>query len=175
MGEKQKTVGRVFRFRHSWILLVGAVVGVLLIIIGNSEWGVERSEREQTSTVENDPLSAYATQTEQKIAALCSGVAGVSNVQVIVTLEGDFTYVYATESESSQKEGVSESHTTYVTVGSGANEQTVLLTRTYPRVSGIGIVCGGGGDARIRRELLALLQATYGISSTNIYITEAKQ
>ena len=99
----------------------------------------------------------------------------MSEVRVVVTLEGDFTYIYATDRESSERDGVVEEQVRYVTVGSGSNEQTVLLTREYPRVSGIGIVCRGGGDATVRREILSLLSATYGIPSNQIYIAEAKE
>ncbi|MBR5615853.1 MAG: hypothetical protein IKW66_03440 [Clostridia bacterium] len=175
MGEKQKNEGGLRLFRRGWLLLLGAAVGVLLILVGNGQLFSDQKDKTSEQTVQTDPLLAYATLTEQKIASLCSQVLGVHDVQVVVTLEGDFTYVYATESKTVQKEGVSESHTSYVTVGSGANEQTVLLTRTYPRVSGIGVVCRGGGDARVRRELIALLEAAYGISSNHIYITEANE
>ena len=167
MGEKQKNEGGLRLFRRGWLLLLGAAVGVLLILVGNGQLFSDQKDKTSEQTVQTDPLLAYATLTEQKIASLCSQGVGVSEVQVVVTLEGDFTYVYATESKTVQKEGVSESHTSYVTVGSGANEQTVLLTRTYPRVSGIGVVCRGGGDARVRRELIALLEAAYGISSNH--------
>ena len=49
----------------------------------------------------------------------------------------------------------------------------MLITRTYPSVSGIGIVCEGGGDASVRSQLLSLLSAAYGIGSNKIYIAEA--
>ena len=175
MGEKQKKEGGLFHPRRAWLLLLGAAVGVLLILIGNGHVFSNENRQTREEIEPTDPLLVYAAQTEQKIATLCTQVWGVSEVQVVVTLEGDFTYVYATENETVQKDGVSETHVSYVTVGSGANEQTVLLTRIYPRVSGIGIVCRGGGDARIRRELIASLEAAYGISSNHIYITEAKE
>ena len=176
MGEKQKKEGGKGPLRRRWWLLLCAAVGMALILIGNGEWSFLGSKaNEASSTVEVDPLTAYATMTEQKIAALCGSVRGVSEVTVVVTLEGDFTYIYATDRESSERDGVVEEQVTYVTVGSGSNEQTVLLTRQYPRVSGIGIVCRGGGDATVRREILSLLSAAYGIPTNQIYIAEAKE
>ena len=90
-----------------------------------------------------------------------------------VTLEGDFSYVYATDSDSAEKEGVTEQKVEYVTVGSGSSEPTVLLTRTLPAIKGIGVVCRGGGDANVRRELITLLSTTFGIGSNKIYVAEA--
>jgi stage III sporulation protein AG len=173
MGEKQKK--ETGKWGRRWLLLVCGAVGVALILIGNGEWLGGRRTVGEATQAQVDPLAAYATLTEQKIAALCGSIRGVDRVTVVVTLEGDFTYVYATDTESSEREGVKETHTEYVTIGSGANEETVLLTREYPRVSGIGIVCRGGGDATVRREILSLLSATYGIPTNQIYIAEAKE
>jgi stage III sporulation protein AG len=173
MGEKQKK--ETGRLGHKWLLLLLSALGIALILIGNGDWLAGRKEEKDTTSAQADPLAAYATSTEQKIAALCESIRGVDQVTVVVTLEGDFTYIYATDTESSERDGVVEKHTEYVTIGSGTNEQTVLLTREYPRVSGIGIVCRGGGDATVRREILSLLSATYGIPTNQIYIAEAKE
>ncbi|MBE6620619.1 MAG: hypothetical protein E7625_04575 [Ruminococcaceae bacterium] len=161
------------RKKRVWILLLGGMLGVALILLGNVEWNGSKGTDEESALVETDPMLAHTQRTEEKIADLCSQVRGVGRVQVIVTFEGDFTYVYATNREETQKEGVIEAQTTYITVGSGASEQPVLLTRTYPSVSGIGIVCEGGGDANVRSQLLSLLSATFGIGSNKIYIAEA--
>jgi stage III sporulation protein AG len=173
MGEKQKK--ETGRLGHKWLLLLLSALGIALILIGNGDWLAGRKEEKDATSAQVDPLAAYATSTEQKIAALCESIRGVDQVTVVVTLEGDVTYIYATDTESSERDGVVEKHTEYVTIGSGTNEQTVLLTREYPRVSGIGIVCRGGGDATVRREILSLLSATYGIPTNQIYIAEAKE
>jgi stage III sporulation protein AG len=174
MGEKSSKEGTTANRRQRWWLVLCAVAGVALMLIGNKDWSFLHGSDKTADVEEQDPLTAYTALIEQRIASLCESVCGVDQVTVVVTLEGDFTYIYATDSESSERDGVIEQHTAYVTVGSGANETTVLLTRQYPRVSGIGIVCRGGGDATVRRELLSLLSAAYGVPTNQIYIAEAK-
>lgn len=172
MGDKgQTSKGRAW-WQRGWVLILGAAVGVGLILMGNGK-ATGGTDKQQASVQQKDPLYEYTEQTERRIAALCASVRGVSGVEVAVSLEGDFTYVYATNSDTQEKDGNSERQEQYVTVGSGASEQTVLLTRTPPSVSGIGIVCRGGGDAGVRQELTALLSAAFGIGSNKIYITEA--
>lgn len=173
MGDKTKGEGKSAWWRHGWVLVLGAAVGVLLIVLGSSKTSGGDTDRQQSIAQSKDPLYEYTELTEQRIAELCASVKGVSNVQVAVSLEGDFTYVYATDSDTQEKDGNSEHQEEYVTVGSGSSEQTVLLTRTPPAISGIGIVCRGGGDAGVRQELTALLAATFGIGSNKIYIAEA--
>ena len=162
-------------FRRSWVLILGGIVGIGLILFGNQSLTSKGKEANSSEEEQVSDITMYMQATEDKIAALCARVRGVSNVTVAITLEGDFTCVYAQNVQTEEKEGGSKKQETYVTVGSGAGESPILITRTYPRVSGIGIVCRGGGDAYIRRELIALLEAAYGISSNNIYITEANE
>ena len=62
-----------------------------------------------------------------------------------------------------------------ITVGSGSSKTAVKVTEKPPTIGGIGIVCRGGGDPIIQNRLISLLSATFGVSSTKIYITEAEK
>ncbi len=172
MGDQTKKDNKNAWWRRGWVLLLGAAVGIGLMLIGNGK-GTENKKQSMQTSASSDPLYEYTEHIEQKIVSLCSSVRGVSEVRVAVSLSGDFSYVYATDLDTQEKEGTSERQEQYVTVGSGSSEQTVLLTRTPPSVSGIGIVCRGGGDASVRQELTALLSAAFGIGSNKIYIAEA--
>ncbi len=164
----------VFGGKRGWILIAGVAVGVALIFLGNGGGLMRQSEKNTDVSLSNeDALISYAEITERKIEKLCEGVCGVSEVRAIVTFAGDFGYTYATDSDTSEKDGTLENRQEYVTIGSGSSEQTVLLTRTPPTVNGIGIVCRGGGDANARKELISLLGAAFGVASNKIYIAEA--
>lgn len=172
MGDQTKKEKKGAWWRRGWVLAFGAVVGIALMLIGNGT-SIQTKKQTAQASVSGDPLYEYSGRIEQKIAALCSSVRGVDEVRVAVSFEGDFTYVYATDLDTQEKDGASERQEQYVTVGSGSSEQAVLLTRTPPAVSGIGIVCRGGGNAGVRQELTALLSAAFGIGSNKIYIAEA--
>lgn len=172
MGEKSKA--KVSFWRQKWVLIVGAAIGVVLIMLGNSDrlWTARKTDA-AASAVDGDPLSLYAKELESKIETLCAHVDGVSEVRAVVSLEGDFLYVYASDSDSTEREGEVERQEQYVTVGSGSNAQPLLLTRRPPAIGGIGVVCRGGGDARVRQEITALLSAAFSVGSNKIYVAEA--
>ena len=156
------------------LLLLAGGLGILLLVIG-SVGGREKTDPVPAdSTEENgaEVLAAYTEAIEKKIAALCSGVAGVSDVRVAVTLESGYEYVYAKNAEAEERDGSVLGSYRYVTVGSGSSEQVVYLFEKPPRIGGVGIVCRGGGNDRVRRELLELISAAFGVSSNKIYITE---
>ena len=168
MGEKKKeSLAEKIGKRKLLLILLGGGVGVLLLLLGSGWFGktTEKASAEKVREIEEE-VRQYREETEKQIKELCESVRGVSHVTVAVSLSGGFETVYATESYSGGER--------YVTIGSGSSQQALALCRTPPEVTGIGIVCTGGSDLNIRRELLSLLSAAYHISTNRIYITEAK-
>lgn len=165
-GNKKEGEGGSWRV---WLIVIGALCGVLLLVFGSGLGS--RSDRNaapaDTAGAEEE-LAAYRTSLAADIRALCESVEGVSDVTVALTLSGGFRDVYATEAA---RDGGEQ----YVIVGSGGNASALLLSRSAPEVSGIGIVCRGGISPGIRQELTALLSAAYHVPSNRIYITEAKK
>lgn len=156
------------------LLLLAALCGIALLLFGSGKWTGQPTAPAESTDTPQSVLSDYAHTLEKEIAEACSKVRGVSQVSVLVSLDGDFENVYAMDEDTTQRDGTLQSAKHYVTVGSGSNEQTILLSRKFPRVTGIGIVCVGGSDPSVRAELTALLCATFGLGANKIYITEAK-
>lgn len=152
-----------------WLILLGAVAGILLLMFG-SGFGKqeERDEASAASPTAAEELASYRAQLEEEICSLCESVNGVGAVTVALTLSGGFTNVYATEEGQNGGEQ-------YVIVGSGSGASALLLSKSAPEICGIGIVCRGGTNAGVRQELISLLSAAYHVPANRIYVTEAKK
>ena len=148
-----------------YLLLGCGVLGVLLILFGSGEKKAPSSPTDSPYSTSTDELVIYQDYLEARIKKLCESVSGVKNVTVVVTLSGSFESVYATEWPDGNEE--------YVILGSGSSASPIYLSRSAPEIAGIGIVCSGGANDNVRRELISLLSATFHISSNRIYITEA--
>ena len=154
------------------IAVGGVLLGALLLFIGN------RSGRTDTDPTPSAPPTAEVTRSaeeyradlEARMEAICAQVAGVGTVDVVVTLEGGYEYVYATDKRVTAG-GETQS---YITVGSGSSESLVYITERAPAITGIGVVCTGGMDAGVRREVTSLLSAAFGVGSNKIYVTGRK-
>ena len=149
-----------------WVLLLGAALGIGLLLLGSCEDEAAKSPAAVTYDLQNDELILYQTHLEGRVKELCHSVSGVGNVSaVIVTLEGGFGAEYAVDlSGSSEK---------YVLIGSGNGESGLLLSRTAPEIAGIGVVCSGGGNASVRQELILLLSSALDVPCNHIYISES--
>ena len=82
---KNKKNGKVI------VLIIGAVLGLVMLSIGFfADNEAKTSEETENGYLREPSMSAdeYAAEVESRIARLCSGVMGVSNVKVAVTLSG---------------------------------------------------------------------------------------
>jgi len=143
-------------------LIIILIAGIVLLILG------VRAQKSDTAkgseSAETVSISEYEIQLEEKIKRLCERVDGVSDVTVALSLEGGYEYVYAIDGSED-----------YVLVGSGNDESGMFLGQKSPEILGVGIVCRGGGDPKIQRELLLLISAACGIGTNKIFITEAQK
>ena len=158
------------------LLLFLSVVGVLLLLFGDRIPQLLTADQnggkaQEETPQQEDEVRQYASALTKEIEGLCASLQGVGEVRAAVSLQGGFTYLYATDSEKRHDaQGQQQSSQSYLTVGSGASEHAVLVARIPPAISGIGIVCEGGGDAAVRAELIALLSAAYDVGSNRIYV-----
>ena len=141
-----------------WIIILFAAVGIILLLVGGEN--TTKTEDKKSEQM----LSEYSKDVEEKIKELCSKVKGVSEVSVAVSFESGFEYVYAREDDGD-----------LAMIGSGSSKSAVKIKEKMPVISGIGIVCRGGGDPTVQKKLLDLISAAFGISSNKIYIAEAKK
>lgn len=159
--------------RPPWLTLaiVGIAVGVVLLIIGGgSSKDIRSSEKEDQESISLD-AKAYEDELESRIKELCYGVRGVGNVTVMVSLKGGYKTVYAMDAQSSSGGYRSE----IVKVGSGSNQEGIITGYENPEISGVGIVCTGGDDARVKGEIVSLVSATLDISTNKIFVAAGEK
>ena len=176
VSEISGTVGQMKKSGKLWIVVLGAIIGLGLLVVGSLELPFFQSESKNTAVVtdEQAELQAYRQQLSSEIASLCAEVRGVGKVQVMVTLSGGYEYVYARDLQSKTGGDTYTWEETYVIVGSGSAQSPLLLVKKQPSVAGVGIVCEGGADPSVQNELIALVSATFGIGANKIHVTASQ-
>ena len=134
-------------------MLLGAL-GLLLLLWGGGGGEAPKERGEVLSEAE-----AYRQALTEDVTALCQTVKGVSEVSVLLTLEGGEEALYAMNR--------TETGETVASLGGDA----LLLGYRMPQIAGVAVVCRGGETARVKAELTALLCAALGISSARIYVS----
>ncbi len=154
------------------VAVIAVAVGVLLLLVGNRRSTPDTDPTPNTPPegVEAHSAEDYRLAVERRVADICAEVAGAGHVSVVVTLEGGYEYVYAYD----KKTTVGGESQTYITVGNGSDEALVYITERAPAISGIGVVCSGGTDPVVKREITALLSAAFGVPANKIYVAGGK-
>lgn len=160
MGEEKAWQKYTKALRGKWGLLLLALAGVVLLLLSSGQGAGKAGQTEATGIGTAAEAEAYRAALSEELTALCSRVKGAGQVSLVITLSGGEEAVYAVDHSG-------EGRTDYVLSGG----EGLLLSYKNPTVVGVGVVCEGGQDAAVCRELTALLSATLGIGSNRIYIS----
>ena len=145
--------------KYRYVLLVLAV-GLCLMLLpsGRQEETEQTEEAEQTCTT-----NEWLCEQESRIAAALSRIDGVGETLVVLTLESGPESILASDRQGEDQE------TVVVSAGSGY-QQTVTVQELSPRLQGALIVCQGGGNDKVRLQVLQAVEALTGLSANQISI-----
>ncbi len=146
------------------LILVAVLVigGILLLIFGGSG---EKS-KEDDGFQNLDPAK-YARDVEERVEALCNRVDGAGSAYAVVTLEGGYRAIYATDSQSSGNGYKNE----MVIMGNGSSSHGLLIGYENPRIVGIVIVCSGGDNYNVRKNIISVVSSAFDIPSNKIFVS----
>jgi len=155
-------------------LLILVLVGLLLAVIAIPSEQKEKEEEKgklvkETAAEEEKLVEAidYESQMEQRLEEILSQVEGVGKVRVMLTFEGSGQKIV--EKDRSYSEDSSQEETVFEELGS--NERSPYITsETNPQVEGILVIAQGGGNSRVKQEILEAAQALFGIEPHKIKI-----
>lgn len=163
-----------------WLVIIG-LAGILLISVSGFFQGAKNNEetRETTTAVSAEQ---YKQQLESQIKGAVSHVTG-GKVSVMITLNSDIEYVYASEGKNSNKEqqnGVGEnnrvqkdqgSENNYVIVkDSNGNESPLVVTAVMPKVKGAVVNCDGGDDPATKAAVTEIVTTALNIDEDKVCV-----
>ncbi len=118
---------------------------------------------------EDEPLSdleKYEIKTEQKLEELLSTMDGAGQVRVMLTWEGS-------SERQVEKDRISnvdsvEEETIYQENDSG--KYPYVVSWTNPKVTGVLVIAEGGGNTKVKAEILEAVQALFPIAAHKVKI-----
>ncbi len=159
METGQSLLSKVMKKKKTVVLLALAAIGAFLLIAGGGTFN-ERAEVTDEDT--SYSVRYYTEEMEARIEDLCRQVKGVSEVHVLLTLEGTSEYVYAENTSGSARD--------YVIIEKDGGGEPVKIQEIYPKIRGVAVVCTRGGDSEMQRTITELLSAALGIPSSRIRV-----
>lgn len=159
MNENAKM--KIFAFcKKNALPAVMCLFGIVLLIWSGVDTPDTKAETDDIYKAAD--MAAYTEELEDRVKNIISEVDGVSDVTVLLTLDGGSEFVYA--------ENRSGNVVDYLIINNGDGEEPVLVREIYAAVRGIAVVCGGGDDAGIQRTVSELLSCAFDIPSSKISV-----
>lgn len=166
----EKTNKSQNKYQKIIFIVLGGILGIVLLAVGGVLDGKrENSDEEVQSTSVEGDADAYASMLEARVAEICSQVAGAGNVNVFVSLKGGYRTVYAVDSQSTSSGYKNE----VVMSGSGSDKKAVVTAYENPEIGGVGIVCSGADDERVRSQIISLVAAALNIGTNKIFVASS--
>lgn len=165
--EKIKS-SRKLQFALVAILALVCVFSVISFVPTKSD------SKSENSTSQVETAASYARDLENKLENVLSKISGAGHVSVVVTLEGDFTFEYVTNSESrTSTQGDSETTVTTETVVM-VNGEPVVERKIYPQIKGVMIVADGAKDFSIKMKITDAVATTLAVETSKITVLSSK-
>lgn len=165
-----------------WIEKIGPVkmcilvlCGVFLMVLsweGNEEKSVVTSVSEQPAVSSDTSPDAYKRAREEELRLLLQKVEGVGSVQVMITLKGSNEKVTLKDNTS---KGENNEEKTVLVENQDRNSSPYIIQEKEPEIEGIVIVCDGGYDSVIKREITEAVSALFSIESHKIKVMKSKE
>lgn len=148
------------------------VIGLLgMIMVSVSELMPDNNE----TINEKDSVYSYETDSEKsELEQIIGKINGVGKVSVMLTYEGTSENIYANNVSEQKNDNENRREEEHIILDKGNTEEGLLIKSVFPRVTGIAVVCEGGGRASVKNEITLMLKALYNLPSNNISISEMK-
>lgn len=117
-------------------------------------------------------LEEYKQAREEELKELLQKVDGVGNAEVMITLKASNEKV--TLKDNASKGDTTEEKTVLVE-NSDQDSSPYIIQEKEPEIEGIVIVCQGGDDSVIKREITDAVGALFSIESHKIKIMKSKE
>jgi len=143
----------------------------LLIGLVFLSWPAQEKKMMQKSPAAEDSFD----QTEERMEKILSGMEGVGEVDLMLTVDAGSERILAGE-ETLSYSGSTVAPENYerqenVVVISGSNGEEVVVTKSiYPVYRGALVVCDGGNEARVKLAVTEAVSALTGLSSEKISV-----
>ena len=167
MFEKVRKIKHIEIYLTVFVAIIIAII-YFSLISSNSAQG-DSSTNDDNITQEFSSSMEYVNYLENKLENVLTKVKGAGNVEVAITLEKGFEYIYATEEEThTTSNGTTVTTSTIVMV----NGQPVLKEEIYPVIKGIVVISSGADDVSVKMDMLSVIQTVIDVSSSKINIIQ---
>lgn len=157
------------------LFVVIGFTAILIIFLSEFSNSVV-DEKDMDMNTEEMSSATYCEYLEEKVEEIVESIEGAGEAKVMITLSETTEYIYATNDKDSRKNSENSDDLTfendYVIIENNSNDTGLLIKTIEPKVRGIAVVCEGGNDSTVQRQIYSAVSAVLNISTSRISISK---
>lgn len=157
-------------------LVLVVLCGVLLLFLSYSghedEPDIQSADSSLVQSEVTTTLEDYKRAREDELEELLQKVEGVGSVEAMITLKASNEKVMLKDSVN---KGETNEEKTVLVENSDRDSAPYIVQEREPEIEGVVIVCQGGYDSVIKREITDAVGALFSIESHKIKIMKSKE
>lgn len=147
--------------------IIICLAGIVLIALSANDMkqgknDTKVSDKTVTHELQYTEEEQYTEKLEKQLKNILSGVSGVGRIEVMITLKCSTEKVALTDSTEDAYETVYESE--------GNNKTPYIIKELEPEISGVLIVCEGGDNDTLKKEITSAAEVLFSIPSHRIKV-----
>lgn len=155
------------------LFIIVGFTAILLIFLSE----LSSSGEEENKSIPQEMSSvSYCEYLEDKVKEIVESIEGAGKAKVMITLSETTEYIYATNDKDSSKNSENTDDYTfendYVIIENNSNDTGLLVKTIEPKVRGVAVVCEGGNDSAVQRQIYSAVSAVLNISTSRISISK---
>lgn len=163
----ERIVEKVRTNKKLQFLLIGLLLAIILLVYGAYFiQGTNEGGAEEKSNVYESSTEEYVASLEEKLSKVLSDIEGAGKVSVAITVSSGFVYEYAYEEVSKDSLSSTSTSSSLIMV----DDSPIIVSKTYPVISGVLVVAEGGQDIRVKLNILESIQTLLEVSNDDITI-----
>ena len=147
------------------------IIGMILILFCDSSPKPPESVETAAFTEETEQ---YRRDTEQQLKEVLSAIKGVGKAEVMLTVSATEEYIYAEETDVSFDDGRTDEKVRYTVIDGKECDEALVRKVIVPQISGVVIVCEGGGNSKTCEAVYRSVSTALGIPVSKIYVAKMK-
>lgn len=147
------------------IYLLGIIGIVLIALSGIKPRGDAKAAEQKTASEQGETMQAevFKEQVTAELENILAKIDGVGDCSVMLSVNGTAEYVYAENTDKTQDYSSNGSNEKYgsevVIIDNGSSKQALVKRIIKPKVSGVVVVCRGGGDITVKERVIKAVSA----------------
>lgn len=163
------------------IIIFAGIAGIVLIFLSSFNFSGSKVENTESTINEQSTIDEYRANLCDELGNMLASMDGVGKTKIMITMESTTQTIYATEedtksrtsSDSSAADTQTDSTKNYIIIREqNGGENGLTITKILPKIKGVLIICEGGDQANIKKNVTDAVSAALGVASSRICVSK---